>query len=253
MTMAKKKTRNLKTLPLANLLPMMSDAEFQQLLNDIEDRGVLEPVVIHKGRILDGRNRYRACKELNVECPVRGYDGPEDQLAEYVMSANLQRRQLKPSQRAAISVRLLPEIREEVHRGRAEKLRNAAKNRKEKAIWGDGEWAKMPTGEKKKIRARAIVADMLGISDRLVADALMLQDRKPAALKDVEAGKISLGRALKPHRDRDETRGRPKKDKLVKATAALAVARRELQGQRELLALLKPLEEAIKLKARDKK
>jgi len=55
---------NLEAHELANLLPMIDDANFANLKADIEKNGVLEPILIFEGRILDGRNRYRAGKEV---------------------------------------------------------------------------------------------------------------------------------------------------------------------------------------------
>ena len=48
---------------LADLLPMIDDVNFENLKADIAKNGILEPILIFEGRILDGRNRYRAGKE----------------------------------------------------------------------------------------------------------------------------------------------------------------------------------------------
>jgi hypothetical protein len=51
---------NLEAHDLANLLPMIDDVNFANLKADIEKNGILDPILIFEGRILDGRNRYRA-------------------------------------------------------------------------------------------------------------------------------------------------------------------------------------------------
>ena len=44
--------------------------EFDSLLGDIKLRGLQDPIVISiKGEILDGHNRFRACKSLGIEIP----------------------------------------------------------------------------------------------------------------------------------------------------------------------------------------
>src|SRR5580704_17028453 len=47
--------------PLANLFPLIEDAEFEALVEDIRENGQREDIVLHKGQVLDARNRYRAC------------------------------------------------------------------------------------------------------------------------------------------------------------------------------------------------
>ena len=47
--------------PIANLFPLMSAEEFDNLRNDIEANGLHEPIWLHPdGSIIDGRNRYMA-------------------------------------------------------------------------------------------------------------------------------------------------------------------------------------------------
>jgi hypothetical protein len=54
--------------------------------------------------ILDGRNRYRACHELGIECPSKLWDGSDP--IEYVMRANIHRRHLTPGQRGVLGHKL---------------------------------------------------------------------------------------------------------------------------------------------------
>ncbi len=81
------------------LFPMMSDDEFAALKADIEQHGQREPAVYYKGQVLDGRNRARACEELGIELSQRELDEDQDPVA-FVLSVNLHRRHLTPSQRS---------------------------------------------------------------------------------------------------------------------------------------------------------
>jgi hypothetical protein len=87
--------------PLANLFPLMNEADFTALRDDIAAQGLLEPLWLYEGQILDGRNRYKACKALGIQPQVRTYQG-SDPLG-FVLSMNLVRRHLNESQRALVA------------------------------------------------------------------------------------------------------------------------------------------------------
>ncbi len=97
--------------PAADIFPMISESAFQELKADIAANGLREWGTIFDGKILDGRNRYRACCELGIdmdfmECSdevneTKGFDP-----IQFVLSKNLHRRHLKQSQRAMIGAKM---------------------------------------------------------------------------------------------------------------------------------------------------
>jgi ParB-like chromosome segregation protein Spo0J len=94
----------LQAHPVADLFPLIEGAEFDALVADIRANGVHEPIYLFDGRILDGRNRYRAAQAAGVDCPLREYLG-DDPVA-FVVSMNLKRRHLDESQRAVVAAKL---------------------------------------------------------------------------------------------------------------------------------------------------
>jgi N6-adenosine-specific RNA methylase IME4 len=89
--------------PLADLFPLMVGAEFDGLVADIKANRLLEPIVVHDGMILDGRNRERACAAARIEPRYVRFKGKDP--AAFVISQNLARRHLGPSERAMIAAR----------------------------------------------------------------------------------------------------------------------------------------------------
>jgi len=101
--------------PLANLFPLMLERDLDELAADIAEHGQREPIYIYEGKILDGRNRFRACRKLKREPwfepwpfvgePRKGESRDRDPLA-FVVSMNLRRRHLDESQRALVAAKL---------------------------------------------------------------------------------------------------------------------------------------------------
>ena len=75
--------------PLAQMLPLMNEADNDELAVHMKEHGQLIPIVLFEGKILDGRNRYRACKKLGIEPRVSNYS--KDQARDYVIGTNLYR------------------------------------------------------------------------------------------------------------------------------------------------------------------
>jgi hypothetical protein len=93
-----------KDHPLSELLPLMEDSEIEELATDIRQNTQRAPITLYEGKILDGRNRYRACKLANVEPKVRHFT--TGNAVAFITSVNVFRRHLTVSQRALFAAKL---------------------------------------------------------------------------------------------------------------------------------------------------
>ena len=82
----------------ADLFPMMPDERLAELAADIRENGLREPIRLLDGRIIDGRNRYRACKMAGVSPRFEQVAADQNPWA-FVWSLNGQRRDLSRDQR----------------------------------------------------------------------------------------------------------------------------------------------------------
>jgi N6-adenosine-specific RNA methylase IME4/ParB-like chromosome segregation protein Spo0J len=149
--------------PLANIFPLVEGSEFDELVADIREHGLHEPIVVFEDKVLDGRNRLRACEAAGVEPIFTVYQG-DDPVA-YVISLNLRRRHLNESQRALVAAKL--------------------------ATLRDGQRADLVEG-----LPIGRASGMLNVGERTVARAReVLEHGAPELVSAVEHGKVSVSAA----------------------------------------------------------
>lgn len=161
-----------------------------ELVADIRANGLIQPIVLYQGKILDGWHRYQAALKANVEPIFEEYEG-DDPLG-YVASMNLSRRHLNQGQRALLRVKLA-DLRGELapHGG------NQANHQ------SDG----LVTSEE--------LAEEIGCSVATIERARRLQKQAPEYQNDVLLGTLTMAEAFtaaRMKRMKDVVQSRPDHD-----------------------------------------
>ena len=179
----------------ADAFPMATDGEIQQMAADIKERGLLNPIITLDGKILDGRNRARACEIADVTPDYTEYSGT-DPLGD-VVAWNLHRRQLSTSQRAEVARTLKPLYEEQA------KARQRASGGDHKAVVANS--PQPDTGKKSRDQAAAAV----GVSGRTVQDAEYVHTHAPELSEKIKAGEITVNAAKQEVKKRESLPKRP--------------------------------------------
>lgn len=180
----------MKSHTYAKILPEMTGEDLQSLADNIKQTGQVEEIVLLDGDILDGRNRFAACKIAKVEPRFREFgdrksDG-KDPLA-FVFALNLPRRNLSKEQRATAAA----EFAAESERGRPKEVK-------------EGE---------KPATTQQEAADMFNVPLADVKRAAnVLKKGSPELKKAVKDGKVKLSKAA-------SVTSKPKEKQLKAATA----------------------------------
>jgi ParB-like nuclease family protein len=221
--------------PLAAAFPALAGQDLADLIDDIKRRGVREPIVLYEGKILDGRNRYVAAELAGLaDVPVREFDAKKAGCTpeEFVISMNLVRRHLTPSQKSALAIEFMERMA--VGGGRRNGKTPLAMTHADSEAWEDlaADLHKTPetpsgapqtalaaeepvnelqrereadlarelasrNGGARKRRERSVVAEKFGVSEGLIDAARRVKARSPELHEAVKAGQVSVQQALK--------------------------------------------------------
>jgi hypothetical protein len=167
---------------IARVFPLLEGKEFDSLCRDIASNGLLEPIWTYQGKILDGRNRYRACVAVGIEPRFREYNGNNP--LGFVISLNLERRHLNESQRAVI----------------ASKLANAR--------LGENQHTKVGVQICTPSITLEQAAELLNVGRRTVASVKAVERAAPELVEKIERGEMTAHEAEKAVRQKQREQQR---------------------------------------------
>ena len=181
---------------IAKPIPMMNPEELGRLKDDIKANGLLEPIVLYEGKILDGRNRYLACIEVGIEPRYIQYEG--DAPVQYAIS-KINRRNLNAGQLAFIALKYKPLLEEE-----AKKRSGMRTDLCEPVHTGSMGRASDKAGE------------LLGVTGRYVSYAEEVKEKAPELVPQVLSGEMPLTKAIQEVKNQEKLEKR--KEAITKAS-----------------------------------
>ncbi len=190
------------------LVPQMTSEEFEALKTDVAEKGIRQPVEVQKGtnKILDGRNRWRAAHELNLEVPYVEVDVPEEEVALYVLERVPTHRSLSPGVRAALAADWVKAIQKifKTDEKRIQNLKQFSQGTKISTSEGGSgcenihcRSVKIDTseGEFKVGKLRDLASKKFGVASSYIQIALNLRKYAPESFELLKRGEITLQEA----------------------------------------------------------
>lgn len=159
---------------IANIFPMMSEHELSSLAEDIKQNGLQNAITLCEGKILDGRNRFEACRIAGVEPEYETFVGDDPLKA--VISLNLMRRHLDESQRAVIASRVANMTRGEFH---GNQYREVSAN--------------LPIPPLSQSEA----ASLFNVSERMIRTVKAIEREAPERIPEIESGAMTATKVYK--------------------------------------------------------
>lgn len=192
--------------PIAALFPLMGDAELEELVLSMRTHGYdrRHPIVLSEGKILDGRNRYRAAKAADVTPSFVTWE--EGDPWDLVWRENATRRQLEPGQKAALHLEFVAGSKS----WQEERAKRAAAANASRSVAVEASHARRnipptmdgraprgaPPSSKTVKRESARLASAAGVRPRTMERAIELRKMDPQAFARVARGEVPLNRAL---------------------------------------------------------
>jgi len=195
--------------PIAGIFPLMEGDEFRKLVEDVRAHGVREPAWLYEGKILDGRNRYRAAQEVGAKIQTREFFGAALEAIEFVWSLNRTRRHLNSSQAAIADARrnqmtdAYAPVREAAKERQVEAGKNHGRGQEKvveqipQPIENTSQRAVRYIKEDAPPKTRDIRAKAAGTNPKYINIADRLVDERPDLAQQVESGKKTISQVTR--------------------------------------------------------
>jgi hypothetical protein len=151
---------------IANVFPLMQGEDYDQLVADIRAHGLLHTITLYEDKILEGRNRYRACQDAGVTPDYIEFTG--DDPLQFVWSENVVRRHLTAGQRVMAAAAFLPLLEAQA------KERMLAGKSADPVLNSTQGPDQAPPAKKHHSRTRQVAAKMAGVGVSTMGEGITL-------------------------------------------------------------------------------
>ena len=160
--------------PACAVWPSMSDLSFEELVASIRERGLIHPIMLCEGKILDGKERHRACVAAGIEPKYETYSGADP--VGFSLDVNKHRRHLPAYELAFIGEELA-----KIKRGGS----GANQYRSRAEVLGNTSATKLDSVQE--------IANQLGIGRQSILSARALKKHaEPNIIEMVKTGKVGI-------------------------------------------------------------
>lgn len=211
---AAESTAPVKVHPFAAEFPMLSDEEANDLAESIKANGQIHAIVLDSnGLLIDGRNRLRACEIAGVEPRFTTFQGEGEDVDDFILANNIDRRHLSTGQRAMLVARRLERYKfvtlADGKNRDAAKVARIAKPRISEAIavldYAPDHADAVISGATPLHVALKVAHERKNAADSTEALLTKLRAEAPDLADQVVEGTLTLREALAAHRERVET------------------------------------------------
>jgi len=181
-----------------NIFPSAGKEDFDRLVDDITTNGYDSgfPIMMYQGNILDGWNRYSACKHIGIDAKFTEFEGLDNEAISYTMRTN-KRRNLSSSQWAAVAVQaeeILQAISNAVEFERRSKQSESLAESHKFGSFGNGvsDNKLSDTKNEHEHKASTKVAGVFNTNRTYVTEAKKLKTENPVAFEQVLNGEKTI-------------------------------------------------------------
>jgi len=190
-----------------SLIPPLTEEEYAQLEENLQENGIREAISIWGNTIIDGHNRYEIAKKHNLTYATVAYDfDSEDDVKLWIFKNQMGRRNLPPFERVRLALHLKPVIAEKAKLQQTRKSADFVPQiSAEQNSQDSDDFVLQISAKQNPMDTRKIIADISGVSHDTVSKVeKILEMGTPETLEKIKRGDITVNKAYQETRTHEK-------------------------------------------------